>query len=391
MRKLFLLAMVVLLAQAEARRDAGSGRVRILFVGEVASENQLFLSWITGDPQFTFTPVPCSIEYESMKNAVRFARIYLPRTQDRFNEYDVTIFEDFTPSVLPLHVLDMLQSSILEGMGMGLIEFVNWGGTNDIQVWMGLGFYDVFPAEPVMNKFDAQQGRIFYRVLNKDGPLQLPGVESTALNSASHGDLVAKPGSTTEAVWSGRGTPCMVTSTYGKGHTLQVGHGWDNIPYETRVQYAYLPDFIFNQILCIADLPYPQDLDLVHTVRKLFIDYGNRRSITLGFLGFVEEFAINPYKIERRLASVEARREEAASDYLAGDYEDARDILESLVDEFAGIDQDLIRAKDRAFLWIYLVEWASVLGTSMVCAYALWSLMIRRRLYREVESTRTGS
>ncbi len=393
-RKVFLLfgfvAIIVLAGQVGARRDAASGRVRVLFVGEVMSGNQLFLSWISADPQFTLTAVPCDIEYQTMMDAKRFARIYVPRTQDRLNDYDVTMFEDFTYKVLPLNVLDMFQSSISEGMGIALIEFVNWGGTNDIFEWMKLSFYDVFPAEPVMNKFDAQQGRTYYRVVNKYGPLQLPGVESAPLNSGSHGDLIAKPGSTTEAVWSGRGTPCMVTSTYGKGHTLQLGHGWDNIPYEARLYYAYLPDFIFNQVLCIADLPYPQDMDLVHTVRKLFIDYEDRKSVTLGFLGFVEEFAINPYRIERRLASVEASRKEAAGDYLAGNYDEARDILRSLLDEFAGIDQDLIRAKDRAFLWIYLVEWASVLGTSMVCAYALWFLMIRRRLYREVESTRAA-
>jgi len=389
--KLFLaslVAMVVFPIQAGARTDPASGRVRVLFVGEVMSGNQLFLSWISADPQFTLTAVPCDIEYQTMMDAKRFARIYVPRTQDRLNDYDVTMFEDFTYKVLPLNVLDMFQSSIYEGMGIALIEFVNWGGDNDISEWMKLSFYDVFPAEPVMNKFDAGQGRTFYKVVNNNGPLQLPGVESAPLNSGSHGDLIAKPGSTTEAVWSGRKTPCMVTSTYGKGHTLQLGHGWDNIPYEARLYYAYLPDFIFHQILCIADLPYPQDLDLVHTVRKLFIDYGNRRTITLGFLGFVEQWDINPYKIERRLASVEASRAQAAGDYLAGDCEHARDILTGLLDEFGAIDQDLIRAKSRAFLWVYLVEWASVLGTSVVCAYALWSLMIRRRVYREVKSTR---
>jgi len=37
-----------------------------------------------------------------------------------------------------------------------------------------------------------------------------------------------------------------------------------------------------------------------------------------------------------------------------------------------------------------VIEWLAVTGTSMVCGFLLWLLMIRRRLYREVRTTRFG-
>jgi len=39
-------------------------------------------------------------------------------------------------------------------------------------------------------------------------------------------------------------------------------------------------------------------------------------------------------------------------------------------------------------LWIYLVEWLAVTATMMISGIAVWSLMIRRRYFKEVRSTR---
>jgi len=240
-----------------------------------------------------------------------------------------------------------------------------------------------------MNDFPATQGRTFYKVMNKDGPLNLPGIENVPMNRGHHGDLSARVGSTVEGLWKGRGTPCMVTSTYGDGHTLQLSHGWDNIPDDTRIHYRYLVDYIFNQIYYLAGLPYPKDLDLVHSLRTLFINYEDRRKATLAVLEFVERFGANPSKPLEHLEALKVRREEAARDYLKGNYEKAREEMSSILNELPKVDQELMRAKDRALLWIYVIEWTSVFGVSMVCAFLLWTLMIKRRLYREVRTTRS--
>lgn len=387
-----ILALSLISPSHAPRTDPQTGRVRILFLGEVAGDNALFLGWIATDPQFVLTRVPLSIEHISMAEALRFARIYLPRSQeDLATRYDVTVFEDFTPVVIPTHVFDWIQSSISEGMGIALIELVNWVGIgNDIDKWIALDFYRVFPAEVVLNDVGAQFGRTYYKVLNHNGPLDLPGVESVPLNRGHHGDMIPRPGSTTEAIWSGRQTPCMVTSTYGDGHALHLGHGWDNIPDEPRYHYAYMIDYIFNQLFYIADLPYPEDLPLVHRIRTMFVSFEDRRKGTMGVVDFVERFGANAVEALQLLDSTEVGHQRANSMYLSGRYEEASDALDGLLDQFTKIDQELMRAKDRALLWVYTIEWVSVLAVTMVCGSVLWILMVRRRLYREVYVTRAS-
>jgi hypothetical protein len=371
------------------RTDPNTGRVRILFLGEVAWTNDLFLGWLTAEPQFVFTRVPLDIEWISMREAKRFARIYLPRTmEDLVQYYEVSVFEDFSPDVLTLAILDWFETAIYDGMGLALIEYVNWGGTNDIPKWMTLKFYDVWPADTVMNDINAAQGRTYYRVVNEKGPLQLPGIEGTPLNRGHHGDMDPREGSTIEAQWRGRKTPSMVTSTFGEGRTLQLGHGWDNIPDEPRLHYPYLMDFIFNQMFYIADLPYPEDLELVHALRTMFVSYEDRKKATMAVLDFVEMFGANPSKPVEMLDDIEVRHIEASSLYLTQDFEGARDILSPLLGEFAKVDVELLEAKNRALFWVYLIEWMAVSSTCMICGVILWTLMVRRRLYRSVSTTK---
>ena len=78
----------------------------------------------------------------------------------------------------------------------------------------------------------------------------------------------------------------------------------------------------------------------------------------------------------------------AAQLYLQGDYQATGDLLFELLDGFTELEADLLRARDRAFFWIYLAEWAAVMGVAMVCGVTLWILMVRRKLYREAVTTR---
>jgi hypothetical protein len=240
-----------------------------------------------------------------------------------------------------------------------------------------------------MNDFGASQGRTYYTVLNKDGPLNLPGIEAVALNRGHHGDMIPREGATIEAIWRGRKKPSMVTSTYGDGHTLQLGHGWDNIPDDPRLHYPYLIDFIFNQVFYIAAKEYPENLELVHSLRVMFISYRDRRKATLSVLEFVEVFGANPRKAVQMLEEMQVRHAEASDLYMTQEYEEAGELLQPLLADFGQVDVELLNAKQRALLWVYIIEWLAVCATSMVTAAVLWSLMIRRRLYREVSTTRS--
>ena len=88
---------------ATGKTDPETGRCRVIWVGEISSYNEMVLDWILAEPRFELTiAVPCDIQMVGLKDAVRFARIYLPRTfDDLYGGNDVAIFHDFHPKVLP--------------------------------------------------------------------------------------------------------------------------------------------------------------------------------------------------------------------------------------------------------------------------------------------------
>lgn len=369
--------------------QSNNNRLRIFFIGEVIAGNQLFLDWIRAEPVFILTTVPCDLQWLSRQEARRFARMYLPRDIDHLREeQDVMFFEDFSPTVLPLSFLEWGMEAVGEGMGLALIEFAYWAGNNDIEIWMNLEFYDVFPADTIINIIPPERGRIYYRVENKGGLLDIPGIESVPMNTARHGDIIARAGSVIEAAWRGRGTPVMVTSTYGQGHTLQLDHGWDNIPGVTRSSYEYLPDYIFNHVSFIGGIPIPDDFNLVHVTRTSFVTYADRKKGTLAVIDFVERFGTDSTKIAHRIESMDDQHEFAKQLYIQGEYQAASDLLFDLLDVFTDLETELLNAKNHAFFWIYLAEWTTILSVGVLCGVTLWTLMVRRKLYREAPTTK---
>jgi hypothetical protein len=44
--------------------------------------------------------------------------------------------------------------------------------------------------------------------------------------------------------------------------------------------------------------------------------------------------------------------------------------------------------KNRALLWVYMIDWLVTSAALFISGYVLWTLMVRRRLYREAKGTR---
>ena len=50
-----------------------------------------------------------------------------------------------------------------------------------------------------------------------------------------------------------------------------------------------------------------------------------------------------------------------------------------------------MRIKNQTLFWVYVVEWLSVTGVSLLSGFVVWTLMIRKKLYREIRVTRLQS
>ena len=69
--------------------------------------------------------------------------------------------------------------------------------------------------------------------------------------------------------------------------------------------------------------------------------------------------------------------------------------METAIADLEGAMNELLRAsdsiwelKDEALFWVYATEWLVVSATGILCGFVLWTFMVRRKLYREIEVTR---
>jgi hypothetical protein len=152
--------------------------------------------------------------------------------------------------------------------------------------------------------------------------------------------------------------------------------------------WRYFVDFVLNHIYFVADVPVPEDPELAHGVRALLGSYIEQKSLTISFIDFISKFGANTAPLERKLGELEKRKKEADVLYLESDYEGSKEAIAAVMEEFVEIESESVRIRRRALMWIYLTEWIAVSGTSMFAGFIIWTLMVKRRLYKEVITTR---
>jgi len=376
------------------RVDDSTLKARVLYLGDSSyAPNKLVLQWIIAEPKFRIVIVPCDTYFIGLPEALRMTRLYLPRSYQALNaSQDIVIIHDISPRIIPSNVLGFIHQAVRqEGLGLGLICFMFWGGTNEIAVWVSLAFYDAFPADVDLGTdIPSYLGRTYWSVVKRDPILNLPDIEKQPMQTLGNhgGDIWPRPGSVVHAVWKGRNTPVLVTGDYGAGKTLQLGQGWHNPASEVFQKYRYMPDLTYNQLYFLADILPPEDLELAHRARELFMDVRTRKSVTISTMEFVDKFGAKLDRIEEELARLGTDVVDAERNYLEGDFAQAAEILKGIMGAYPTIEEHLADLKNRTLMWIHLYEWISVVSTGVICSMIIWSLMIKRGLYRDVGITR---
>jgi len=391
-----IILLAFTLSPAMGRVDEASLRARIIYLGDASlAANRLILNWIKVEPKFTLTIVPCDLEFMTFSEANKFTQLYLPRNYDSLNtSYDIVVLHNISPKAIPSRVLIFFKRGVFEeGIGLGLITFMFWGGgqgTNDIETWIASSFYDTFPADvDVSMDCPSARGRTYWRVVREQPILSMPGIEKQPMRSIGNhgGDIWPRPGTKVHAVWRGRGTPVMVTGTYGSGATLQLAKGWHTTPLSVFISYKYMPDLIYNQLYFLAQAEPPWDLELVHMVRETFLQVDLRTSVMMATMEFVDKLGGRLDPVESEIATVESMVEEGERAYLKGDYLDASTRLEQALSQIDSVDELLVRVKKKTMMWIFILEWLVVSSTAMISGVFVWWVMVQRKLYRPVQTT----
>lgn len=377
------------------RHDPETGRIRLLFVGELHGMVNLFAEWYGLEPRMTVDVVPASTQDMTTQEAMRQARLYMPRNYDALTaRYDCVLIQDMNPEVLaPNFIPDLRRSVLEEGLGSVLVEFVFWfGNGNRIDLWMASSFYEIIPADIVFGE-EIPQGRDnFYELVSKTNRmLQLPGIESTPMNAGHHGTMIARPGSELLAKWRNTEYHCVTFNTPGKGGIVQVGHGWDNIPSLSATGWGYLQDYGYNLVFGTTGHEIPEDLELVRRARSVITSSEGVRSLVFSVMEFAELFGANTRPLAEEISRIDELRMEGNEAYIDGEYDEAASFYDRAIREYQEVQTQALAVKDRALLWVYVIEWLAVSGTSLVAGFVLYTLMIRRRMYKYVESTKTSS
>ena len=154
------------------------------------------------------------------------------------------------------------------------------------------------------------------------------------------------------------------------------------------LDWEYYPDFASNTWLYIADVSIPSDPHIVHQVRERLWAYRYRQSLLESAIEFISKLGANPDTVDMIFSQTNSQLKDVDRKYLSQDFEGALSLINQLIRDLDEALDLAYQAKDRTLFWIYIVEWFALTGTSIFAGILVWTIMIKRQLYREVETTR---
>jgi uncharacterized membrane protein len=329
----------------------------------------------------------------------RSMRVYMARTYDQYvGKYDVLIISDSNRNAFKPEQHLWFRDGVLDhGMGLLMVSgHETFAGGFGHDGWEDTPAEEVLPVTiPVggatwvnggaMVKIVAPEQE-FIRSLPFDPP---PLYMRTGIQD---GDIVQqKDGSTLLAHWISNeygDPPFYVTWDIEQGRTFAMMHDWTLAAGHVMLKWDYYPDYAINLMLYLAKRDLFPEYVQAHEYRAGIRSLNLRKLGLLALIEFVESFGGNTLVIDREITRLNSMVKAVEEHYLDHDLSAALRDLDGTIKEIQGIEELATRVKERALLWVYVIEWFSVTAVMLMSGMILWSLMVRRRLYREVGETR---
>ncbi|MBU7004323.1 MAG: hypothetical protein HXS50_02055 [Theionarchaea archaeon] len=399
---LFVICILVILSAgvvvAEKQR-----KIKVLGPAK-GHEATVLVSWFTTEPSTDATVIATrsDVWVEGM-DIQRYMRIYFPRNYQDLLQYEFILMAQVDLTFFT----DQQEMWIFNSLGEG-----QKGGVNTRSVMSALASYN----EPWRNSIISQafpNDVDAVLAINEDarGPIRVndgpdipdimksfkPYIEAIF---TTYGGLVTvpKPGSVVlsymaDPRWDGPPERGQIAHVFywewedSKTWTFEDMVTWDF--WKGRMRWnPYALDIISNIIWFSTGRELPPDPIRVHELRTNLFNFRLRRSILINLVDFAEKFGANPTGIYSKLGDIDEMIGESEELYLDWQFSSAADLVDSAMEDLLSLEGEASELKDRALLWIFLLEWLVTLGVSLIAGTILWSLMIRRKLYREVGTTR---
>jgi len=404
MEAIFYASWLAFLLISSSALGQDPGKIRVLGPAK-GHEATVLISWFTAEPSIDAVVIPTRSDvWAGVSNIHRYMRIYFPRSYKDLLRYEFIILAQVDLSFFT----DQQQRWVYDALSEG-----GRGGVNTRSVMSALASYNVLWRESIISKaFPNDVDAILSHsvpdasgaIMIADDP-QLPDIMKSFKPFVEpiftrHGGVATmpKPGAVIlsyvkDPRWTGPPEPGhvahafywdwngsmtftfmdMVTSDFWGG-----GSRWN----------PYALDMITNVVWFSTGRDLPGNPLEVHQLRMNLYTFRLRRSILVSLIDFAEKFGANPSKVYLELDRVDSDVREGENLYLKWEFDEAGRMVSIAVRELGDLEADAAKLKDAALLWVYLLDWLATAGVSLLAGFLLWSLMVRRSLYRAVSTTR---
>jgi len=393
-----LLLSILVMPASWARVDPLSGRIRMLHIGDAFNRHGFAATFFFSDPRISSTPVPAEVAITGYKDAQRYYRMYLPRSERDVREnVDVVCIAGAFQYQIGRRFLEWTRDAVIED-GVGFLmadDPASFGGTGWRGVqnnWAETPVGVVLPVECATNSKDWSQAPFKVDIVLPDHPLVkgLPWDETVWI---AHNRVYDRQGAVVVARTRSNppGLPALAYMDVGRGRSVALDHDWGG-----RAGYAFVPSgavwewaphFFCSLVYYAAQLPIPDPV-LDKAAKEKFAAYRETKTLVLSVIEFADKFNANTAPLLRKVATIDEARTDAERMYIEMDLVGSSRKMDELISKMKKLLDEAMKVKDSALLWVYTIEWLSVTGTSLLCGYVLYMLMIRRKLFREVGATR---
>jgi len=385
-----------------AKSDPDTGRIRLLLIGDHWYGEGVYLqSLLRSDPRIDLL---ASIETSNgllPEEVRRRSRLDFPRTRQRLaSSVDVLEFSYAPPWCLTGEQQRWVHDSVTEdGLGLILIH-MGWRHCladpilrcNRAEDWVNSVIYRAFPMDIVLGRTIKPSS--FMDVVGDSPLVDLPGFERQAFGPAGPttyiGLVHARPGSVVYASWRSGDEDAIISSQYGGGTTLAIPVSGTSLGDAMRT-WKYFIDFVLNRVYVAAAVVVPEDPELSHTLRAAFAQFEEQRNLVLNVIDFVDRFGANTIELSRMVDDLDDTAREANRLYVSGDYQGSLDRIREAGEGLLDLSRESTEVRRRALLWVYATEWLTVSATAMASGWLIWTVMVQRRYFREVGTTRPRS
>jgi len=398
-----LLSLAFFISLLPLASAPSTGIIRTLFIGDAFMLPGFPMPALVEDPKISVTPILAEVAFVTKTEMQRFMRIYLPRTQERLvQNYDLVIISALKANDISGAFEKWIKVGVTD-YGLGLLMVDDPVSFGCVDAWNGVGSPSWMPTPvgqvlPVDDNSRLNWGRgndFKIKAVDPNHPL-IKGIQWEEVWFYAHNRPTARQGATVVATtWQQQGNapkdmPFLVYWDVGKakGRTMALVFDWGGRGMSQFYLWGYWKDAVARWAYFPAKAKIPEDVELTHRVRQLISDYTVKRGIVLSMIEFADNLGANTRSVEKTLAEVGDERTGADDAWIEARFTDSEELMTSSLSHLDVALQQAVKAKNAALFWIYMIEWTTVTGTACITGVVLWTLMIKRKAYHEITTTR---